>query len=105
MPYNIHKSLKCPWQGGGIRRALRSFQLKPVCGSIMKKLYFCKYSKYLKKNTRKKKSDHVNTIQIHCNFTTKPPCCRADCGEEHKSGREKKGICNEELPVGNGEEQ
>lgn len=41
------------------------------------------------KNTRKKKSDHVNMIQIHYNFTTKPPCCKPDCGEEHKSERKK----------------
>lgn len=28
-------------------------------------------------------------IQIHYNFTTKPPCCKPDCGEEHKSERKK----------------
>lgn len=28
-------------------------------------------------------------IHIHYNFTTKPPCCKPDCGEEHKSERKK----------------
>lgn len=39
------------------------------------------------RNTRKKKSDNVDTIWTHYNLAKKTPWSKFDCSEEHKSRR------------------